>query len=64
MSREVIDGLYVVRIGDSLCTIADALDLEGGWTELYDTNKKTVGVDPNLILPGQSLAVGAQSGEK
>ncbi|SOE73994.1 LysM domain-containing protein [Streptomyces sp. OV198] len=63
-SREAVDGSYVVRAGDNLWTIADALDLEGGWAELYDANKKTVGVDPNLILPGQSLAVGAESGEK
>ncbi|MFF2511485.1 transglycosylase family protein [Streptomyces sp. NPDC058086] len=63
-SRDVVDGSYVVRAGDNLWTIADALDLEGGWAELYDANKKTVGADPNLILPGQSLAVGAESGEK
>ncbi|MDX3757582.1 MULTISPECIES: transglycosylase family protein [Streptomyces] len=63
-SRDVVDGSYVVRAGDNLWTIADALDLQGGWAELYDVNKKTVGVDPNLILPGQSLAVGAESGEK
>lgn len=63
-SRDVVDGSYVVRAGDNLWTIADALDLQGGWAELYDANKKTVGVDPNLILPGQSLAVGAESGEK
>ncbi|MFE2520039.1 transglycosylase family protein [Streptomyces mirabilis] len=63
-SRDAVDGSYVVRAGDNLWTIADALDLEGGWVELYDANKKTVGVDPNLILPGQSLAVGAESGEK
>lgn len=64
ISREVVNGSYVVRTGDNLCTIADALDLEGGWSELYDANKQTVGADPNLILPGQSLAVGAESGEK
>ncbi|MGW1759231.1 LysM peptidoglycan-binding domain-containing protein [Streptomyces mirabilis] len=63
-SRDAVDGSYVVRAGDNLWTIADALDLEGGWAELYDANKKTVGVDPDLILPGQSLAVGAESGEK
>ncbi|MFJ1606923.1 transglycosylase family protein [Streptomyces sp. NPDC088253] len=63
-SRGVVDGSYVVRAGDNLWTIADALDLEGGWAELYDANKKTVGVDPNLILPGQRLAVGTESGEK
>lgn len=63
-SRDAADGSYVVRTGDSLWTIADALDLEGGWAELYAENKKTVGTDPDLIVPGQSLAVGAESGEK
>ncbi|WP_405831319.1 transglycosylase family protein [Streptomyces sp. NBC_01176] len=63
-ARGVVDGSYVVRTGDSLSTIADTLDLEGGWTGLYAANAKTVGVDPDLILPGQSLAVDAESGEK
>ncbi|WP_369247128.1 transglycosylase family protein [Streptomyces sp. R41] len=63
-SRDAADGSYVVRAGDSLWTIADSLDLKGGWTELYAENKDAVGTDPDLILPGQSLAVGAESGEK
>lgn len=63
-SRDVIDGSYVVRTGDSLSAIADALGVEGGWAGLYADNEKTVGVDPDLILPGQSLAVEAESGEK
>ncbi|MEU9290780.1 transglycosylase family protein [Streptomyces sp. NPDC048275] len=63
-SRDVVDGSYVVRVGDSLWNIADSLDLEGGWSELYAVNEGTVGADPDLILPGQSLAVGAESGEK
>ncbi|MFD8418246.1 transglycosylase family protein [Streptomyces sp. NPDC059466] len=63
-SRAVVDGSYVVRTGDSLSTIADALDLEGGWAGLYAGNEKTVGADPDLILPGQSLAVDAEPGEK
>ncbi|WP_405925237.1 transglycosylase family protein [Streptomyces sp. NBC_00035] len=62
--RGVVDGSYVVRVGDSLSVIADALGLEGGWAELYAENKETVGTDANLILPGQSLAVGAEPGEK
>lgn len=62
--RGVVDGSYVVRVGDSLSAIADALGLEGGWTELYAENVATVGTDANLILPGQSLAVGAEPGEK
>ncbi|MFI6491754.1 transglycosylase family protein [Streptomyces sp. NPDC050564] len=63
-SRDAADGSYVVRAGDSLWTIADSLDLKGGWAELYAGNKEAVGSDPDLILPGQRLAVGAESGEK
>ncbi|MER6435038.1 transglycosylase family protein [Streptomyces sp. NPDC001185] len=63
-SRAVVDGSYVVRDGDSLSTIADTLGLDGGWVGLYAGNKETVGADPDLILPGQSLAVDAESGEK
>lgn len=52
------DGSYTVRDGDSLSAIADAHDLRGGWTALYAANEKTVGSDPDLILPGQSLDLG------
>ncbi|OEJ26536.1 transglycosylase domain-containing protein [Streptomyces agglomeratus] len=52
------DGSYTVRDGDSLSAIADAHDLSGGWTALYAANEKTVGSDPDLILPGQSLDLG------
>ncbi len=48
-------GEYVVRPGDSLSGIARANELPGGWTALYDANKRTVGIDPDLILPGQNL---------
>ncbi|MYW69150.1 LysM peptidoglycan-binding domain-containing protein [Streptomyces sp. SID8379] len=61
--RRAADG-YTVRAGDNLWDIADAQDVRGGWTELYDLNKKTVGADPDLILPGQSLDLGLESGEK
>jgi hypothetical protein len=63
-SRDAADGSYTVRTGDSLWTIADDLDLKGGWAELYAGNKETVGADPDLIIPGQSLAVGAETDEK
>ncbi|MGW4159410.1 transglycosylase family protein [Streptomyces sp. NPDC004788] len=46
---------YTVKPGDSLSDIAQQNALPGGWTALYDANKKTVGTDPDLILPGQSL---------
>ncbi|MFH8796384.1 transglycosylase family protein [Streptomyces sp. NPDC017941] len=46
---------YTVRSGDNLSRIADRHDLDGGWSSLYAENKKTVGADPDLILPGQQL---------
>lgn len=52
------DGTYTVRSGDSLWGIADDLDVKGGWAELYEENEKSVGSDPDLILPGQSLDLG------
>ncbi|MEV7567748.1 transglycosylase family protein [Streptomyces tanashiensis] len=48
-------GEYTVRPGDSLSDIAQENELPGGWTALYDANRQTVGTDPDLILPGQSL---------
>ncbi|MEU8791238.1 transglycosylase family protein [Streptomyces sp. NPDC048643] len=63
-ARDAGDGTYVVRAGDSLWTIADDLDVTGGWADLYAANEKTVGIDPDLILPGQSLAVDSETVEK
>lgn len=57
-AREAIDGSYTVRPGDNLSSIADSLGVDGGWTSLYGANKDTVGVDPDYILPGQSLRIG------
>ncbi|MFP3991964.1 transglycosylase family protein [Streptomyces sp. E11-3] len=56
--RDAVDGAYVVRPGDNLSVIADTHGLDGGWTGLYTGNKKTVGEDPDLIRPGQSLDLG------
>ncbi|HET9383374.1 MAG TPA: transglycosylase family protein [Streptomyces sp.] len=58
------DGTYTVRAGDSLWAIADSLGLDAGWPGLYAANRGTVGDDPDLILPGQKLAVQGESGEK
>ncbi|MFE7706092.1 transglycosylase family protein [Streptomyces sp. NPDC057486] len=55
------DGDYTVRPGDSLSAIADAQKVPGGWPALYEANKGAVGGDPDLILPGQSLELGAKS---
>ncbi|MFF5160595.1 transglycosylase family protein [Streptomyces sp. NPDC000348] len=63
-SRDAADGSYTVRNGDSLSSIADSLELDGGWRSLYAENEQVVGADPDLILPGQELEVGVEPGEK
>lgn len=63
-AREASDGSYTVRSGDSLWGIADSLELDGGWRSLYVGNKQVVGTDPDHILPGQTLTVTGESGEK
>lgn len=55
---------YTVREGDTLCSIADSLDVDGGWRALYAENKKAIGSDPNHIAPGQTLDVDAENGAK
>lgn len=55
---------YTVRVGDTLTSIADSLGLPGGWRELYSENEGTVGTDPDLIVPGQTLEVAAETGER
>ncbi|MEV0221215.1 transglycosylase family protein [Streptomyces sp. NPDC050704] len=59
-SREAADGSYIVRAGDSLWEIADSLGVNGGWRELYAANKASVGADPDLIVPGQSLELDSE----
>ncbi|GAA3501885.1 resuscitation-promoting factor protein RpfC [Streptomyces prasinosporus] len=63
-SRDAADGSYTVRSGDSLWSIADSLELDGGWRALYAENERTVGADPDLILPGQKLEVGVEPGKE
>ncbi|WP_086565325.1 transglycosylase family protein [Streptomyces africanus] len=63
-SREATDGSYTVRPGDSLWSIANSLDLSGGWHALYVGNETAVGTDPNLIRPGQKLTVKGEADEK
>ncbi|MFI5669703.1 transglycosylase family protein [Streptomyces sp. NPDC051704] len=53
----VLPNPYVVAPGDSLSAIATRQHVEGGWQALYETNRATVGSDPNLILPGQRLTL-------
>jgi resuscitation-promoting factor RpfA len=53
---------YTVQPGDNLCDIAAEKDVPGGWPALYEANEETVGDDPDLILPGQSLDLGLLQG--
>jgi nucleoid-associated protein YgaU len=48
---------YVVRSGDTLAKIASAHAVKGGWHALYQLNQSVVGGNPNLIFPGQKLAL-------
>ncbi|AZM46421.1 hypothetical protein DMB38_11850 [Streptomyces sp. WAC 06738] len=48
-------GSYTVRPGDTLSDIASEHSLSGGWSELYDGNKNSLGEDPDTIKPGQEL---------
>jgi nucleoid-associated protein YgaU len=48
---------YQVQAGDTLSTIAEQQGVNGGWQALYELNRQVVGADPNLILPGQQLAL-------
>ncbi|MDI3421960.1 transglycosylase family protein [Streptomyces luteolus] len=56
-SRDDDGSTYTVRLGDSLSAIADARGIDGGWTALYEANEDAIGADPDLILPGQRLAL-------
>ncbi|MGV9455206.1 transglycosylase family protein [Streptomyces sp. NPDC003635] len=60
-SRAGTAQMYTVVRGDTLSTIADEQDVRGGWQGLYDANRTTVGADPDLILPGQRLALDGRS---
>jgi hypothetical protein len=51
---------YVVQDGDSLASIADSLDLDGGWRALYAENRGLIGADPSNIVAGQTLDTGVQ----
>jgi len=52
------DKTYTVVSGDWLSTIAQKNDVEGGWQKLYDLNKSLLTSGPDLIYPGQKLALG------
>ena len=47
--------MYTVVRGDTLSEIALTEHVRGGWHRLYAANRRTIGSDPDLILPGQRL---------
>ncbi len=47
---------YVVRSGDTLAKIAAVKNVQGGWRALYTLNSGVLS-NPNLIFPGQRLAL-------
>ncbi|MEU1514392.1 transglycosylase family protein [Streptomyces sp. NPDC005811] len=51
---------YTVREGDTLASIADSLEIDGGWRALYAENKDRIGADPSDIMPGQTLDTAVQ----
>ncbi|MYR42706.1 transglycosylase family protein [Streptomyces sp. SID5910] len=49
--------MYTVVTGDTLSGIADSQRVPGGWKGLYEANRASIGADPDLILPGERLAL-------
>lgn len=49
--------MYTVVRGDTLSGIADDRRVRGGWPQLYENNRRSIGTDPNLITPGQRLSL-------
>jgi murein DD-endopeptidase MepM/ murein hydrolase activator NlpD len=50
---------YTVVAGDTLSQIASDQHVRGGWPQLYADNRSVVGGDPDLIFPGEHLALTA-----
>ncbi|UUU29097.1 transglycosylase family protein [Streptomyces sp. CA-210063] len=55
--------MYTIVRGDTLSEIADSQDVRGGWRKLYEANRRTIGSDPDVIIPGQRLSL-SPTGEK
>ncbi|MFE5733715.1 peptidoglycan DD-metalloendopeptidase family protein [Streptomyces sp. NPDC056528] len=59
-AAETAPRTYSVVSGDYLSKIADDHHLAGGWEKIYEDNRRTIGADPSLILPGMKLTIGAK----
>lgn len=49
---------YTVEGGDTLSTIAEKLNSDGGWQTLADANTDSI-LDPDLVFEGQVLQLPA-----
>ncbi|MFJ5923127.1 transglycosylase family protein [Kitasatospora sp. NPDC092948] len=56
-TQQAVGGKYTVQQGDTLSGIAAARNLSGGWEQLFRANQGVIGADPDLIVPGQELAI-------
>lgn len=56
--------MYTVVHGDTLSGIAADREVRGGWRGLYAANRSTIGGDPDLIVPGQRLALRGEGATK
>ncbi|MFD7244015.1 transglycosylase family protein [Streptomyces massasporeus] len=56
--------MYTVVHGDTLSGIADDQEVRGGWRGLYAANRSAIGSDPDLIVPGQRLALRGEGATK
>ncbi|WP_369198472.1 transglycosylase family protein [Streptomyces djakartensis] len=56
--------MYTVVRGDTLSGIAGDHEVGGGWRGLYTANRATIGDDPDLIVPGQRLALRGEGATK
>ncbi|WP_432590085.1 transglycosylase family protein [Streptomyces sp. HD1123-B1] len=60
--RTTASGSYAVVRGDTLSGIARRSSVNGGWRALYRANRSTIGADPDVIRPGQRLALPSAPG--
>jgi murein DD-endopeptidase MepM/ murein hydrolase activator NlpD len=56
--------MYTVVRGDTLSGIAEEREVRGGWRGLYAANRSAIGGDPDLIVPGQRLALRGENATK